>query len=247
MLPFLAAPAPEPSSIGAASLARRSVVEGLGTALLLSAVVGSGIMGERLAGGSAALALLANSLATGAGLSALILAFGSISGAQFNPLVTLADAWLGRRPWRDVPAYAFAQTIGALAGVAAAEAMFQTPVLAFSEKARSGLPQVFAEAVATLGLLLVIFGSSRRGLEAVAAGAGTYIAAAYWFTSSTSFANPAVTIARSMTNTFAGIRPSDVPGFLAGQLCGTAAFVWLWRWLEASAGSSPARGRVGSS
>ena len=220
---------PGPSPAEPSSLATRSVVEGLGTALLLATVVGSGIMGERLAGGNAALALLANSLATGAGLSALILALGSSSGAQFNPAVTFADAWLGRRPWREVPAYACAQTLGALAGVAAAEAMFEAPVFALSERARSGLPQAFAEAVATFGLLTVIFGASRRSLEAVAAGAGAYIAAAYWFTSSTSFANPAVTIARSLTDTFAGIRPADVPGFLAGQIVGTAAFLLVAR------------------
>lgn len=234
MLSSVAARGSGRSPIDETSLARRSVVEAVGTALLLATVVGSGIMGERLAGGNAALALLANSLATGAGLSALILGLGSISGAQFNPAVTFADAWLRRRPWREVPAYIGAQTIGALAGVAAAEAMFGAPVFALSEKARSGLPQAFAEAIATFGLLTVIFGSARRSPETVAAAAGAYIAAAYWFTSSTSFANPAVTIARSLTNTFTGIRPADVPGFLGGQILGTAAFLVLARMLPPS-------------
>jgi glycerol uptake facilitator-like aquaporin len=159
--------------------------------------------------------------------ASLILALGAVSGAQLNPLVTLCDALDGHRPWRDVAAYVAAQTAGALAGVAAAEAMFGAPVFAVSEKVRGGLPQAFAEAVATLGLLLVAFGASRRSLEAAAVAVGAYIAAAYWFTSSTSFATPAVTLARALTNTFTGIRPADVPGFLAGQLCGATAFVAL--------------------
>jgi glycerol uptake facilitator-like aquaporin len=211
------------------SLARRAVAEGLGTAFLLATVVGSGIMAERLAAGNAALALLANSLATGAGLFALILAFGVMTGAHFNPLVTLADAIRRNRPWRDAPAYVAAQVVGAFAGVAAAQAMFGEPVFAISQKVRAGLPNVFAEAVATFGLLAVIF-FSRRGAES-AAGVGAYIAAAYWFTSSTSFANPAVTLARSVTDTFTGIRPADVPGFIVGQGFGTAAFLVLARWL----------------
>jgi len=222
---------PEAPPAAAAGLARRAAAEALGTALLLAAVVGSGIMGDRLAGGNAAIVLLANSLATGTALAALILAFGDASGAHFNPLVTVCDAFAGGRSWREVPAYVAAQTVGALAGVAAAEAMFGAPVFAVSAKVRSGLPLILAESVATLGLLLVVFGASRRSLEAAAAGVGAYITAAYWFTASTSFANPAVTLARSLTDTFTGIRPADVPGFLAGQLCGTAAFLALRRTL----------------
>lgn len=228
---------PGATTAAAAGLARRAAAEALGTALLLAAVVGSGIMGERLAGGNAAIALLANSLATGTALAALILAFGDASGAQFNPLVTVCDAFAGGRSWREVPAYVAAQTAGALAGVAAAEAMFGAPLFAVSARVRGGLPLVFAEAVATLGLLLVVFGASRRSLEAAAAGVGAYITAAYWFTASTSFANPAVTLARSLTNTFTGIRPADVPGFLAGQLCGAAAFLALRRTLVARRGT----------
>jgi glycerol uptake facilitator-like aquaporin len=219
------------------SLARRAAAEGIGTALLLAVVVGSGIMGERLSGGNAALALFANSMATGAGLFALILAFGAFTGAQFNPLVTLADVLLRDRPWREVPAYVVAQTIGAFMGVAVAQAMFGEPLFAISHKARAGLPQVFSEAVATFGLLAVIF-LSRRGLAETAAGVGAYIAAAYWFTSSTSFANPAVTLARSATDTFAGIRPADIPGFLVGEALGTAAFLTLARWLIPTARAS---------
>jgi glycerol uptake facilitator-like aquaporin len=223
-------PCPE-ASTAPPSLRRRAAVECLGTALLLAIVVGSGIMAERLSGGNGALTLLANSLATGAGLMALILAFGSFSGAHLNPVVTLTDAILGGRPWRELPLYAAAQLLGALVGVAAAEAMFASPLFELSRKSRAGLPQVFAEAVATFGLLAVVFFSSRRGLTAVAAAVGAYISAAYWFTSSTSFANPAVTLARSLTATFTGIRPNDVPGFLAGQTLGTAAFAILARWL----------------
>jgi glycerol uptake facilitator-like aquaporin len=207
-------------------------VEGLGTAFLLATVVGSGIMAQRLSNGNPGLTLLANSIATGAGLVALILAFGSFSGAQFNPAVTLTDAILRERPWRDVIPYLAAQTAGALLGVAAAEVMFGAPLFAFSEQARGGLPRVFAELVATFGLLAVVFLSSRENLIEVAVAVGAYIAAAYWFTSSTSFANPAVTIARSATNTFTGIRPADVPGFLAGQALGTVAFISLARWLQ---------------
>ena len=199
-------------------------------------------MAERLAGGNAGLTLLANSLATGAGLAALILAFGSFSGAHFNPLVTLTDAILGRRPWREVPAYVVLQTFGAFVGVAAAELMFGEPIFALSEKARSDVPQAFAEALATFGLLAVIFVSSHRSVESVAVAVGAYIAAAYWFTSSTSFANPAVTLARSLTNTFTGIRPPDVPGFLAGQAVGTALFVFLARWLLAESPALPTGG-----
>jgi glycerol uptake facilitator-like aquaporin len=225
------------TSAASPDLARRAAAEGIGTALLLATVVGSGIMAEQLSGGNAALALLANSLATGAGLFALILAFGTFTGAHFNPLVTLADALLRDRPWRDAPAYVGTQTIGAFVGVAVAQAMFGEPLFSLSHKARPGLAQVFSEAVATFGLLAVIF-LSRRGLVEIAAGVGAYIAAAYWFTSSTSFANPAVTLARSVTDTFTGIRPADVPGFLVGQALGTTVFLAFARWLIPTARAS---------
>jgi glycerol uptake facilitator-like aquaporin len=215
------------------SLARRAVVEGLGTSLLLAVVVGSGIAGEQLSGGNVAIALLANSIATGAGLVALILAFAPVSGAHLNPAVTLVDVALRRRPVRDLLPYVSAQVIGAAVGVAVADAMFGQPLFTFSSRVRSGVPLILAEGIATFGLLVVVFFSSRRGVGAVAAGVGCYIAAAYWFTSSTSFANPAVTLARSLTNTFTGIRPADVPGFFLGQVVGAAAFVLFARWLEA--------------
>ena len=213
------------------SLARRAVAEGLGTAFLLIAVVGSGIMAERLSGGSGALALLANSLATGAGLVALILTFEGFSGAQFNPVVTLTDAAVGSRPWREVPAYMAAQVIGAFAGVGLADAMFGEPLFSLSRRARSGVPQALGEFIATLGLLAVIFVSSRRSTPGIAVAVGVYITGAYWFTSSTSFANPAVTLARSVTDTFTGIRPADVPEFIAGQAIACGAFLLLHRWL----------------
>jgi len=212
-------------------LGRRLVAEGVGTALLLATVVGSGIMGERLSGGNVAVALLANTLATGAGLVALILTFGPISGAHFNPAVTLADATQGGLPWREVAPYALAQVVGAIAGVAAADVMFGEPVFSLSTHARSGVAQVFSEFVATFGLLAVIWGCSRRRSEAVPFAVGAYITAAYWFTASTSFANPAVTVARALTNTFAGIRPADVPAFVVAQLVGAAAATLLFRWL----------------
>jgi glycerol uptake facilitator-like aquaporin len=212
-------------------LARRTVAEGLGTALLLATVVGSGIMGERLAGGNVAVALLANTLATGAALVALILTFGPVSGAHFNPAVTLADASLGGTPWREVPAYLFAQVAGAFAGVAAADVMFELPVFSASRHARTGPAQWFSEVVATFGLLAVIWGCSRRRASAVPYAVGAYITAAYWFTASTSFANPAVTLARAATDTFAGIRPADVPGFVVAQLAGAALATAAFRWL----------------
>ena len=214
------------------NLARRMVAEAVGTAMLLAAVVGSGIMGERLAGGNVGIALLANTIATGAALIALILTFGPISGAHFNPAVTLADASQGGLAWRDVPAYIIAQVLGALTGVACANVMFELPVFFASRHARTGSAQFFSEFVATFGLLAVIWGCVRRQRPAVIAFAvAAYIAAAYWFTASTSFANPAVTLARSMSDTFAGIRATDVPGFIAAQLLGAAAATLLFRWL----------------
>src|SRR3954467_14244764 len=212
-------------------LLRRLVSEALGTALLLATVVGSGIMGERLCGGNVAVALLANTIATGAGLVALISAFGPISGAHFNPAVTLADASQGGLPWREAPVYIAAQVIGAFAGVAAADVMFELPVFFASRHARHGVSQLFSEFVATFGLLAVIWGCARLRSQAVPFAVGAYITAAYWFTASTSFANPAVTLARSMSDTFAGIRPIDVPGFIAAQLIGAFAATALFRWL----------------
>ncbi len=207
---------------------RKLAAEGLGTALLLAAVVGSGIMGERLSGGNGALALLANSLATGAALVALILAFGPTSGAHFNPVVTLALAWRRDFAWKEVPGYVVVQVIGALAGVWAAHYMFELPILQASRHVRTGGAQWAAEAVATFGLIAVILGAKGRAAYAVAA----YITAAYWFTSSTSFANPAVTFARAWTDTFSGIRPVDVPGFIVAQIVGAALAVALFRQLE---------------
>ena len=216
---------------GAPGLARRAVAEGLGSALLLAAVIGSGIMGARLAPGQTALILLANTIATGAALVALILALGPISGAHFNPAVTLADAWQRGLPWREAPPYIVAQILGALAGVAAANTMFSEPVFFASRHARQGPAQLFSEFVATFGLLSVIRGCGNRRPQAVAFAVGGYITAAYWFTASTSFANPAVTLARSASDTFAGIRPVDVPGFILAQLLGAAAATALFAWL----------------
>ena len=210
---------------------RRYVAELIGTALLLAAVVGSGIMGERLAGGNVAIALLANTLATGAALVALILTFGPISGAHFNPVVSFADASQGGLTWATACGYSIAQVIGAVLGVGAADYMFELPLYAWSQHVRTGLPQAFSEGVATFGLLAVIWGCSRRRSDAVPFAVGAYITGAYWFTASTSFANPAVTIARSLTDTFAGIRPSDVPGFVIAQVIGGAAATALFRWL----------------
>ena len=212
-------------------LRRRVLAEGLGTALLLATVVGSGIMGETLAGGNVAIALLANTLATGAGLVALILTFGPISGAHFNPAVTLADASQGGLPWREVPSYIAAQLAGAFVGVGIANVMFEKPVFFMSTHERSGSAQLVSELVATFGLLAVIWGCARRRPSAVPFAVGAYITAAYWFTSSTSFANPAVTLARSASNTFAGIRLVDVPGFILAQLAGAAAATAVFRWL----------------
>lgn len=213
-------------------LPRKLTAEAVGTAFLLATVVGSGIMGERLAGGNVAIALLANTLATGAALVALILTFGPVSGAHFNPAVTVADATQGGLPWSEVPGYVLAQAAGAFVGVAIAHLMFEEPALYFaSQHARTGVAQWLSEFVATFGLLSVIWGCARRRPGLVAFAVGGYITAAYWFTSSTSFANPAVTLARAASDTFAGIRPVDVPGFIVAQLLGAAAATWLFRWL----------------
>lgn len=213
------------------SLTRRATAEGVGTALLLAAVVGSGIMGERLSGGNVAVALLANTIATGAALMALILTFGPISGAHFNPAVTLSDATQGGLRWREVPVYIIAQVVGAFAGVASAHVMFGLPLFFASHHERSGPAQLFSEFVATFGLLAVIWGCVRLRSSAVPFAVAAYITAAYWFTSSTSFANPAVTLARSMSDTFAGIRLIDAPGFIVAQLLGAMAATTLFRWL----------------
>jgi glycerol uptake facilitator-like aquaporin len=213
---------------------RRAVAEALGTAFLLTAVVGSGMMGERLAGGNVAIALLANTLATGAMLVALILTFGPISGAHFNPAVTVADASQGGLAWREVPGYIAAQISGAFAGVAAAHLMFGEPVFFASRHVRAGGAQLFSEFVATFGLLSIIWGCARLRSSAVPFAVGAYITGAYWFTSSTSFANPAVTLARAASDTFAGIRPADAPGFIVAQLAGAMAATLLFRWLVPS-------------
>ncbi len=214
------------------SLARRLSAEAVGTGFLLATVVGSGIMGERLAGGSIGLALLANTLATGAVLVALILTFGSLSGAHFNPAVTLSAAAERGLPWSEVLPYVGAQLAGAVAGVAIANLMFDLPPFSFSRHARHGSTQLLSELVATFGLLSVIWGCSRlRSPTVVAVAVGAYITAAYWFTASTSFANPVVTMARCLTDTFAGIRPVDVPGFIVAQLLGASAATALFRWL----------------
>jgi glycerol uptake facilitator-like aquaporin len=207
------------------------VAEFAGTLFLLAAVVGSGIMGERLASGNIAIALLANTLATGAALIAIILVFGPISGAHLNPAVTLADAWVGGMAWRDVPAYLCAQITGAVSGVVVAHLMFGLPILSISTHMRSGCAQVFSEFVATFGLLTVIWGCARSRPNAVPFAVGAYITAAYWFTASTSFANPAVTLARSLSDTFAGIRPADVAPFIAAQLAGALCATLLLEWL----------------
>jgi glycerol uptake facilitator-like aquaporin len=213
------------------SLAKRATAEALGTALLLATVVGSGIMAQKLSGGNVALALLANTLATGSILVALILTFGPISGAHLNPAVTLADALEGGIAWRETPVYIVAQCCGAIAGTLCAHAMFRLPVVSLSQHVRSGPAQIFSEFVATFGLLCVIWGCSRLRSSTVAFAVGSYITAAYWFTASTSFANPAVTIARALTDTFSGIRPMDVPGFVLAQLAGALAATFLFRWL----------------
>jgi glycerol uptake facilitator-like aquaporin len=221
------------------SLARRVVAEGLGTAFLLAIVVGSGIMGERLAGGNTALALLANALATGSGLTALILAFGPISGAHFNPVVTLATAFTGGMAWRQVPSYLGSQVIGAFVGVAAAHLMFNEPPFSISQHARTGAAQWWSECVATFGLVFILWSCLRHKADAIPLAVGVYITAAYWFTASTSFANPAVTLARAVTDTFSGIRPQDTAGFILAQLAGGTAAIALFRWIMEPLPPSP--------
>jgi glycerol uptake facilitator-like aquaporin len=216
------------------TLSRRVVAEALGTAFLLAAVVGSGIMGEKLAGGNIGIALLANTLATGAALMTLIFAFGPISGAHFNPVVTLADASQGGISWSDARAYIGAQVLGAFVGVGAAHLMFGEALVQVSQHVRAGSGQLFSEFVATFGLLCVIWGCVRLRSQAVPVAVGLYITGAYWFTASTSFANPAVTLARAFTDTFAGIRPVDAPGFIVAQLLGAFGGTVLFRWLVPS-------------
>jgi glycerol uptake facilitator-like aquaporin len=213
-----------------ASLWRRFTAELLGTGFLVATVIGSGIMGERLAGGNVAIALLANTIATGAALVALMLAFGPISGAHFNPVVTLSDALEGGMRWKETPGYIAAQVLGAMGGAIVAHGMFALPVISLSQHTRSGAAQLFSEFVATFGLMCVIWGCSRWRQDSVAFAVGAYITAAYWFTASTSFANPAVTIGRALSDTFAGIRPQDVPGFILAQICGGLAATFLFRW-----------------
>ena len=213
------------------SLARRVVAEFLGTAFLVAAVIGSGIMGEKLANGNVALALLVNTIATGAALVALISAFGQVSGAHFNPVVTLMDAWEKGLPWTETPHYVAGQVLGGMAGAVLANLMFALPAVSLSRHVRSGPSQVLSEFIATFGLISIIWGCSRFRNNAVAFAVGAYITAAYWFTASTSFANPAVTIARCLSDTFAGIRPIDIPWFVAAQFVGGIAATRVFRWL----------------
>jgi glycerol uptake facilitator-like aquaporin len=216
-----------------ASLPRRACAEALGTAFLLAAVVGSGIMAQKLAGGNGALALLCNTLPTGAILAVLILIFGPISGAHLNPAVSAAFALRSELPWRVAALYVACQLVGAIVGTLAAHLMFELPPWQLSSTVRTGHGQWLAEAVATFGLLLTVFGCVSRRPDAVPYAVGLYITSAYWFTASTSFANPAVTIARSVSDTFAGIAPAGVMAFIVAQLAGMLAAVvisrWLWR------------------
>lgn len=222
------------------NLPRRLLAEGLGSAYLLAVVVGSGIMAERLAGGNVALALLANALATGAGLLALIFTFGGISGAHFNPAVSLSMAWRRQLPWADLPAYIAVQVAGAFAGVAGAHFMFGEPLFSASQHARAGLPLCWSEFVATFGLIGTIIGCMRSRPAATPYAVAAYITAAYWFTASTSFANPAVTLARAASDSFAGIRPFDAPAFIVAQLLGAAAATLVFGWLYGPAPSPTA-------
>ncbi len=213
------------------TFAQRVVAEGLGTAFLLAAVIGSGIMAAKLSGGNAALALLCNTLPTGAILAVLILVFSPVSGAHFNPAVSFAFALRRSLPWHEAAAYVGAQIIGGIAGVWAAHLMFDLPLWQLSLHVRTGMGQSFAEFIATFGLLLTIFGCLAGAADAMPYAVGLYITAAYWFTSSTSFANPAVTMARALSNTYAGIAPTGVPAFIAAQLVGAIAATALTRWL----------------
>lgn len=213
------------------SITRRLVAEGLGSALLLAVVVGSGIMGERLAGGNVAIALLGNTLATGAALVVLITVFGPISGAHFNPAVTLVAVLRRDLPVVTALAYLVVQTVGAILGVWAAHAMFGEPILQVSTKMRAGGAQAVAEAVATFGLLATILGTSRFSPDSTPMAVGLYITAGYWFTASTSFANPAVTVARSLSDTFAGIAPSCAPAFIFAQIVGALLAAGVFGWL----------------
>ena len=213
------------------SLARRAVAEFLGTAFLVAAAIGSGIMADRLSDGNVALALLANTIATGAALVALILAFGPISGAHFNPVVTIMDALEKRPALGGDSTLCGSQVLGGITGTVVSHLMFALPVISLSHHVRNGQPQFFSEFIATFGLLSIIWGCSRLRSNAVAFAVGAYITAAYWFTASTSFANPAVTIARCLSDTFAGIRPADVPWFVISQFLGGLAATLLFRWL----------------
>jgi glycerol uptake facilitator-like aquaporin len=212
----------------------RLVAEALGTAALLAMVVGSGIAGERLSGGNLAVSLLVNAVATAAGLSVLVLGLGPISGAHFNPAVTISQAALGKAAWRDVPGYLLAQFFGGAGGVFIAHAMFALPLVMSPTHARAGAPLLFSEAVATAGLVLTIALVSRARPSATPWAVGLFILSAYFFTASTSFANPAVTVARALTDTFSGIRPADVPGFIVAQSIGAAGATLLLKWLEPS-------------
>ncbi|WP_309642863.1 MIP/aquaporin family protein [Phenylobacterium sp.] len=210
---------------------RRLITEGLGTAWLLAVVVGSGIMAERLAGGNVAIALLGNTLATGAALFGLITIFGPISGAHFNPAVSVVFALKRELPWKDAAGFVAVQALGAILGVWAAHAMFEVPIWQVSTKLRDGPAQVFSEGIATFGLILIILGTVRFRPAATPAAVGLYITAAYWFTASTSFANPAVTLARALTDSFAGIAPISAPGFVLGQVLGALAAWIVGGWL----------------
>lgn len=212
-------------------LKKRFVAEALGTFFLLAAVVGSGIMAERLANGNTAVALLANTVATGSALIALIISFAPISGAHFNPVVTLSLVLRRELGWKNVPFYLVAQMAGAIAGVMAANTMFGLPAILISNHVRAGTAQLFSEFIATAGLVTVIIAAGRAHVAVVAVAVGAYISAAYWFTASTSFANPAVTIARCLSDTFAGIRPADVSGFVLAQLAGGIVATLLFSWL----------------
>jgi glycerol uptake facilitator-like aquaporin len=226
-----------------ASLSRRLVAEALGSAFLLAAVIGSGVMASRLAGGNAALALLGNTIPTGAMLTVLILTFGPVSGAHFNPAVSLAFAMRGELTWRSAALYVAAQLVGAVAGVWAAHLMFGLPMWQVSETVRSGPGQWFAEGIATFGLVMTILGCAARTPAAIPYAVGLYITAAYWFTASTSFANPAVTLARSLSNTYAGIAPPGAPAFILAQIAGALIAVavsgWLWKREEVESLSAP--------